>query len=85
MLGVVGTVQGKVILNCRRTGKGSSKIGINSGRNTQRNERMNEQGRRKKTRGKYKKIKKERKSRGRYAEIQKVQLYSEKKEKTHVS
>lgn len=50
MLGLVGTVRDKVILNCRRTGKGSSKVGINSGRNTQRNERMNEQqGGRKKT------------------------------------
>ena len=58
--GLVGTVQDKVILNCRRTGKESSEIGINSGRNTQRNERMNEQQGGRKNRKEWK-IKKEEK------------------------
>jgi len=41
---------------------------------------------RKKKRGKYEKMKKERKSRDRCTEIRKVQLYSEKKRKNpHVS
>lgn len=85
MPGLVGTLQEKVILNCRRTGKGSSEIGTNSGRNTPRNQRTNErQGGRKKTRGKYEKIK-EKNKREVYRDSKSPVIFRKKKENLHVS